>query len=224
MEPTNSPAPTWADEAFTFATRHRVTGIRIFKVAYLVLLTILFFGGWKIYLGQRDALVWYRLAPWMGRAGIVAYILTTIPGTVNRFRLQHKLIQILRVYRREIGILTYMFLSVHYFFLHGIASWFGGITNLVPEPLFMQIGLTAYFLMFFMFATSNNFSTRHLGPWWGKIHRLTYFIIWFIVFHVALQRISIWSVAIIATAILQGFSFLYAKKQKLLRDSGHSGS
>lgn len=209
------------DKIFAIATQNRQRIIDTFKVFYLVLVTVLFFGGWQIFKGGESAAFWYRLAPTMGQAGLVAYILTTIPGTARRFRIQHKLLAILMMYRRYVGISMYLLVSVHYFFNYGIASLVTRIAGIIPEFFFMQMGLIAYVLTFFMFVTSNDFSTRRLGAWWGKIHRLTYIIIWFIVLHVALQRISVWSVAIIATALLQGASFLYAAKQKLSRDRGY---
>lgn len=187
------------DEIFRVMTRNRMWVIRGFKIFYILLIFVLWSG-------------WYRLAPWMGRAAIVAYILTTIPGMARRFRIQHKLIALLMIFRREVGISMYLLATVHYIFLVGLA---------IPREIFQLMGFTAYVLLFFLFATSNDLSTKHLGAWWGKIHRLTYIAIWFIVMHVALQRVSIWSVAIITTAMLQGLSFFYAKKQKFLRDSGH---
>lgn len=197
------PQQTWVDSVFTTVTRNRQLVINGFKALYLVLVTVLFFGGWAIHQGGEAAIFWYRLAPMTGQAGLVVYILTTIPGIARRFRIQHKLIALLMIFRRYVGITMYLLVTIHYFFLRGIASWFGHILRVIPEDLFQLMGFMAYVLTFFLFATSNDFSTKHLGIWWDKIHRLTYIIIWFIFLHVALQRFSIWSILIGITAVLQ---------------------
>jgi DMSO/TMAO reductase YedYZ heme-binding membrane subunit len=204
---------TWADELFTTLTRGRPQILVGFKVFYLALVTILFIGGWFIYEGTAQAIFWYRLAPWMGRVGIVAYSLTTIPGIARRLRVQHKLIALLMIYRRDIGVSMYLFVTIHYFFLIGIATWFQKIF-VVPTPLFQTMGLTAYVLTFFLFATSNDFSVRRLGSWWHTIHKLTYIIIVFIFLHVALQRVSVWSILIGATLLAQASSHVVAFMRK----------
>jgi DMSO/TMAO reductase YedYZ heme-binding membrane subunit len=149
----------------------------------------------------------------MGRVGIVAYSLTTIPGIARRLRVQHKLIALLMIYRRDIGVSMYLFVTIHYFFLIGIATWFQKIF-VVPTPLFQTMGLTAYVLTFFLFATSNDFSVRRLGSWWHTIHKLTYIIIVFIFLHVALQRVSVWSILIGATLLAQASSHVVAFMRK----------
>lgn len=192
---------TWVDNVFVTVTQNRQRVINAFKIFYLLLVSILFIGGWSIYSGDDNALFWYRFGAPMGKAGIVVYILTTIPGIARRFRIQHKLIALLMIFRRYVGISMYLLVTIHYFFLVGIATWFQHL--LIPPSAFQAAGFVAYVLTFFLFATSNDFSTKRLGIWWDKIHKLTYVIMWFILAHVALQRVSIWSVLIGLTAVLQ---------------------
>lgn len=65
-------------------------------------------------------------------------------------------------------------------------------------------------MTFWMFITANEGSVINLGVWWKRLHRLVYVVLWLTAFHVALQRISIWSILIWTVTILEVSSLVYA--------------
>lgn len=198
------------DFLFSQAVKHREKIITGFKVLYLILLTLLFTGGRSIYHVDQNFQSFYKLGVWSGRLALSLYIVTTIPGISRRFGLKHKLFSLLHVFRRYLGISMYLFVSVHFWFVRGIPWFIKGLLKMTPA-LFEIMGLTAYILTFFMFLTSNDLSVANLGIWWNRIHKLTYIIIFFIFLHVALQKLSIWTVLIGITLLAQISSHIYGR-------------
>lgn len=198
------------DFLFSQAVKYREKIITGFKIFYFILLTLLFVGGRSIYYIDNNFQNFYYLGVWLGRLGLLFYILTTLPGISRRFGFKYKLFALLHIFRRYIGISMYLSVSIHFWFVRGIPWFIKGFLKL-PPALFEVMGLTAYVLTFFMFLTSNDFSIAKLGVWWYRIHKLTYIIIFFIFLHVALQRLSIWTVLIGITLFLQITSHLYGR-------------
>ena len=112
-----------------------------------------------------------------------------------------------------------MFLSVliHFFVIRGTGLVFLKAYSLFSRPVFELMGLTAFILLIPMFLSSNDVSVRFLDGVWKWIHKLTYIIIWFIMLHVVLQRLSIWSVLISIILVGQVASFLYNFMMKKIR-------
>lgn len=212
---TNHPKPRqkFLDKFYTFFIRHREHTITAFKILYLILVVFLFVGGRATLLRDESAIEYYNLALTSGKAAIVVYILTTIPGIAKRFGLRHKLISLLMIYRRYLGITMYMLVLIHFWIVKGVTVFFHRILVL-PPPLFQVMGATAAFLLFFLFVTSNDIALGKLKIWWYRLHKLTYIAVWFIFLHVALQRFSIWTVLIGITAIVQISSHLYGRLHK----------
>lgn len=201
------------DRIFSFAVRQKGKIIFAFKLFYLLIVTILFIGGRSIYYQDENFLRFSRLGVHAGKTALIFYILTTIPGITRRFGAKHKLIAAIMLFRRYLGISMFLFVLLHYWFLWGIDTFFHRIFQL-PPPLFEAMGTTAYFLTLPLFLTSNDFSVKKLGPWWGRIHQLTYVIVWFVFAHVALQRLSIWSILAGITALAQISSHIYARHKR----------
>ena len=157
------------------------------------------------------ALVWYVSfqipveAKMFGRIGLVLYILTTIPGIMRRFGKYYKPVSILMIFRRHIGIMTFMFILIH-------AST--QLRGFIPADIFQLARFFAFLIFLSLFLTSNNWSVGKLGKWWHRIHNLTYIVVWLIFAHVALQRLSIWSVLIGITSVAQIASHIYAKRKE----------
>ena len=76
--------------------------------------------------------------------------------------------------RRSIGIITFVFVLIHFFsvLIWGFQWNFLLIFNFPP----IVIGFFAAVLMSLLFLTSNDYSMRKLGKWWKRIHRLNYII------------------------------------------------
>ena len=199
---------SFIDKSFSFATRNRAKIVTVFKILYFLLVTLLFIGGRSIYLRDGLSNSLYDLGESAGQLAIVFYILTAIPGIARRFGIKHKLISILMIYRRYIGISMFLFLLIHYWFLRGVDTLPHSLLQL-PKPLFELMGFTAYLLTFPLFLTSNDFSVKLLGKFWRWVHKLTYLIVWFIFLHVFLQEISIWAILIGVTAIAQISSHIW---------------
>ncbi len=182
--------------------RKRAQVILVFKIIYLILLSILFYGGRSVYYQDQNYGFFYQLAVNFGRTGLVFYIITLIPGIARRFGIKHKLVSILHILRRYIGISMFLLVVIHFWFIRGIDIFFKGPFRFSFSN-FELMGITAYFLTIPLFLTSNDFSTVKLGKLWFTIHKLTYIIMFFIFLHVALQRLSIWTILMGVTVLAQ---------------------
>ena len=197
------------DKLFSFSVRNRARIIFVFKIFYVGQIIILYLGI-RAALDKSEAFVFfYNLAVNFGRVGIVFYILTVLPGMFRRFGFKHKYISILMIFRRYLGIFMFLSVLIHFFVIRGADMLFSKVTITLVPPLFQQLGIIALFLLIPMFLTSNDVSVKFLGVWWKWIHKLTYIIIWFVMLHVVLQRVSLWSVLISVVLIGQVASFFY---------------
>lgn len=148
-----------------------------------------------------------------GQVALLLFLVTTLPGMLGRFKIRHALITIGIMFRRYMGIATFLFALCHAL-----------ITFLIPlvlsrQPLFplanyVVFGVFALLTMLPLFLTSNDWSVKTLGPNWKKIHKLVYVIFWFIFLHVAFQRLSIWTVLIGIAAVGEVISLLWDWLQK----------
>ena len=199
---------SFTDQLFSFSLRNKSRVIFIFKLLYCALFAFLILGSYAAYTLNSLYGFFYQTALWSGRSAIVLYMITTIPGITRRFGIHHKTIGILMLFRRYIGITMFILVLNHFMVVKG-ALMFKGIFDVSP-PVFQIFGSLAFLCLIPMVMTSNDISVSKLGAWWGKIHTLTYIIVWFIFLHVALQRISIWSILIGITAIAQISSHLFS--------------
>lgn len=194
------------DEIFRAAVANKARIIRGYIVFYELLIVFLIIGGRSIYLRDQWSPMIYTIGVWSGRTAIVLYCITLIPGMMKRFGIQHKLISLIRIFRRYIGISTFLFALVHASFVRFIPLLASGV--IVPRPAFQTFGLISLILMFFMFLTSNDFSVNRLGIWWYRLHWVTHIIMITVLLHTLLQRVSIWSVLIGIVVVLQLTSFM----------------
>lgn len=201
------------DELFRAALANKTRIIRGCIVFYGLLLVFLIVGGRSIYLRDEWSPAIYTIGVWSGRIAIVLYCITLIPGMMKRFGIQHKLISLIRIFRRYIGISVFLFALTHASFVRLILF--------LPQVLefrilFQTFGLASLILLFFMFLTSNDFSVNKLGIWWYRLHWVTHIIMITALFHTLLQRVSIWSVLIGIIVALQLASFVVSFRRKSL--------
>jgi len=104
------------DRLFSTVIRNRTTVIKGFYLFYLLLAAVLILGTYAIINRTTNQPFYVRLTPTLGRAALIVYILTVIPGITRRFDIKHKLISILMIFRRYIGILMYILGFTHYMF------------------------------------------------------------------------------------------------------------
>jgi methionine sulfoxide reductase heme-binding subunit len=184
--------------------------ITLFKILYIIIVGITLVGIYSIYTLNDLAIPFISYGKTLGQIAIILYILTLLPGVFRRFKLQHESIQLLMVYRRYIGILMYLFVFAHMWFLYWTDVIQTGSIHF-PIPQFILMGFVAHIFLFLLFITSNDLSTKKLGIWWNRIHNLTYAAIGFIFLHVALQKISTWTYIIGTTTCVVLLSHLYKR-------------
>lgn len=195
------------DKIFSYIIPRKEKVILGFKVFYGLILVTVFAASRSLYFGDNNALFFYNLGVNSGRAALVFYVMTLVPGIAERFGIRHKLLALLRIFRRYLGITMYLLALNHSLsvkFIITLAS-----KQIIPLRLFEVLGFGALSILFFLFITSNDLSLGRLGIWWYRIHRLTYLSMGLIFLHVALQRFSIWSVIMGITVALQISSFAY---------------
>jgi DMSO/TMAO reductase YedYZ heme-binding membrane subunit len=172
----------------------------------------------SLYIGlTQNAEVMYEYGKFCGTVTVYLFLATLIPGIVKRLKLANKiknLYLLLNLLRRQIGILTFLFVSYHFLFIRGLDSFQSGQIY-TPSVLSEWFGLIAFQLLFLLFITSNDLSVRKLGTWWKKLHSLTYIIIWFVMLHVAFTELSL-AVIVFIFAIAEIYSLLYKLFQKRL--------
>lgn len=218
--------PSLFDPLFKFSVVNRSRIISYFKILYFFLFLFLLIGGYSIYTVNKQYITFYSWGITWGRTAILLYIVTTIPGITKRFGFQHRLIQIIMLFRRYIGITVFTLGFTHYMFMRGIGVFFKGTLDVIPALWFERFASIALLLLLCMFLTSNDISTKKLGTWWGRIHTVTYIIVWLLFLHTFLQRVSIYSVLIGITAVLQVFShiFAYQRTRKAAAAVSESGA
>lgn len=191
--------PNFIDRMFRFTIQNRTNIIFIYKVISVSLLGV-FFWAWF----DPGLYVWGILA---GKIALIVYAFTVIPGIGRRFKLRHKLLSILMMFRRYNGILMFILISLHFWIVRGLFYIHNGIAQW--PPVFQLYGIVALFLTFFMFVTSNDLSIKLLKKGWHWLHKLTYVVIWLIAFHVSLQGIDIWAVFIDTVLLIQTASLIF---------------
>src|SRR3989338_1785913 len=199
---------------FQTAVSRKIFVIRIFYLLWLIILLLFFQAARSVFAVNISAYkFWYPLAVYSGKLSLIFFIIVLLPGIFNRFRIRHKILGLIRIFRRHLGIT--MFLLA---FTHGL------IVSLLPKiksgppyalTLFEFFGSFSLFFLFFLFITSNDLSEKLLKIWWYRLHRLVYLIMWLILFHTALQRLSLLSLlsAILVTAEMS--AIIYSKLKKL---------
>jgi DMSO/TMAO reductase YedYZ heme-binding membrane subunit len=197
------------DTIFLFFVRHREGIITVFKTFYILLSLLIVFSTIAVYQKLSVMNILLDFSAIAGQIAIVLYILTIIPGMLRRFRIQNKTVAVLMIYRRHIGILSFFPMLYHFMMERGVYILLAGFPKVLAMPEFF--GAAAFFGIFLLTVTSNDMSTKRLGIWWGRIHRLTHGIVWLLFLHVALHGSNIWAVVLGVFGCMQLASFIYAK-------------
>ena len=196
------------DTIFSFTVTKKARLIDVFKLIYCLIVLFYIWAGVTIFENPKAALMFYDWGLAAGRTALSLFIIILIPGIAERFGIRHKLIAILRIFRRYLGISMYLFVFMHLSFLWLILAIKTSV--FFPILLFQMFGLIAAILLFFLFITSNDISVKNLNIGWYRIHRAIYIAMFFIFLHTALQRWSIWSVLMGITLIFMIASFIYS--------------
>jgi len=197
---------------FRFVSKNRNLIVKIFEASYIFLVVLLFFGYRADVWGVGSFDFFYELGKKFGELSIIVFILTVIPGIARRYGISHKLIAILMIFRRYLGILTFMLVLLHSSFVWFLPSMASG-GYLLPGNGFELWGFIAFVMLFLLFLTSNDFSIKILGDWWTRIHWLSYIIMWVVLLHVMMQGKFAWALLIGVTAIAEVSSFVVARRR-----------
>jgi DMSO/TMAO reductase YedYZ heme-binding membrane subunit len=206
------------DKLYLWVIKYRNPLVYTFIGINCLLAIIWYVSFQAIVMGIGDRTWFYQNAVEFGQIALVTYCITTIPGIFRRFGIFHKSVSIIMIFRRYIGIMTYMFVLLHVS-IQRLFFWMQGHVGLVPTEVFQLAGFIAFLILFSLFITSNDWSVSKLGKWWHVIHNLTYIIAWLIFAHVALQRLSVWTFIIGFTSLAVLSSHIYAKRKLMVSKS-----
>ncbi len=200
------------DALYLWIIKRRNPLVRVLVIFNCLLAVLWYLAFQAIVMGVGSPTWFYANAAAIGHTALVTYVLTTIPGIARRFGKFYKPVSVIMIFRRYIGIATFMLVLIH----ASIERFFWvlkGQMGLIPAETFQLAGFFGLIILLCLFLTSNDWSVKRLGAWWERIHALTYVAVWLIFVHVALQRLSIWSVLVCVTAVAQVASHLYAYRK-----------
>ncbi len=193
--------------AFIFLAKRWQLVINLFFGVYLIILVLGTLAIRSAFTRDSWYLWAYTSGLLSGKIALFVYTLTMFPGITKRLELDLPVVNILRMFRRYLGILMYLFVLVHVGVIAG-PRLLNGV--LWPESLFEQLGLLATVLLFWLFITSSDWAVKTLGIWWFRLHTLTYPALGLMLLHTSLQRVSIWSVMAATTIILEVLAIIYS--------------
>lgn len=191
------------------ASAYRSTLIRIFQLCYVLALVFLGGSAYLLLAGHPLSPLISAMGEKFGQLAVCFFILASIPGMAGRFRIKHPLVTIGLMFRRHIGISTFVLAFMHSQISYIIPFISSGMLPPFPPPLFVLWGSIAYLGLFILFITSNDLSVKKLGGWWKRLHKLIYILFWFIFLHVAFQELSVWAILIFLFAVIEVVSLVY---------------
>lgn len=135
-------------------------------------------------------LEFYKLSGTLGKIALYLFLLTLIPGIFQRFKIFLLESASVVLFRRQIGILTYVLALIHSFYISTIPAI---VTNKFGPAFMLQhevYGTIAILILFPVWITSNDISQNTLGRFWKTLQRLTYIALIVIFLHVSLTETS----------------------------------
>ena len=180
--------------------------LSIFKLFYCVLVIFPISAFVFSRLNQSMLLFFFGLGNTLGQFALILYVATLLPGIGDRLGIKNKILVLLKIYRREAGILMYLLALIHITLEKLLITT--SITELFILLPFEIMGALSLLVLFFLFITSNTFSLIRLRLNWYRIHRLTYIGMLFIFLHVSLVKFSNWTILMGFVLILQLISFI----------------
>jgi sulfoxide reductase heme-binding subunit YedZ len=200
---------SWQYKAFVWTAGRPKLVKNIFNVIYLFL-AILWIYYAAIYFEKAAISAGpYALGVNFGRAALLTLGLVVLPGILGRFRIELPITRIITAYRRQFGILVFALAFIHFSLVRLLLYLSGAMAFILPRPTFEVMGTFSLTILFLMFLTSNNLSKKTLKTWWKKLHRLVYVVLWILVLHTGLQKISIWTLFIFTFASVEVISWVY---------------
>ena len=154
------------------------------------------------------------IANFYGFLALSSYIATLLPTTMRIVFPQTKktdLVKFLLKYRRQIGLIAFIFALAHGFLLIRKRNF--DFFDLQTYWIYIQ-GVVTFVIFTLLAITSNNWSIKKLRENWKKLHSLTYLAMFLLTWHVWDKMSAHWSfltplglLGIIAITLL----FIYRK-------------
>lgn len=189
--------------------RNTRTIIALFHYLYYLIFLFWLISGYLIFTKSPYQTTLYQIGIKLGRTALVLLGVAVMPGILGRLGIEIKITRAITVFRRQIGILVFLLAFVHYNLIRFLPIISGQRILVFPLPYFEIAGFSALTFLFLMFLTSNNLSVKRLGKWWKRLHRVVYIVVWLLVLHTGLQRVSIWTYFIGVFAVLETGSLIY---------------
>lgn len=193
-----------------FCAPNRSKIIHLFQIVYAFWVLFMLFTYWQMASDGSFLSLIMRFGLQCGELAIFLFIVVTLPGILGRFGIKHPLITIGIMFRRHLGISTFLLALTHaaiiYFFPQMVS---GGSLLAFSRSTFQIFGFIALVSFTLLASTSNDFSVRILGKNWKRLHKLVYLIFWFIFLHVGLQNNMKYMLLIGGAGILEVLSLLY---------------
>ncbi len=201
--------PDIQTKIFQWFAKRRPKIVDLFKYLYLTIAIFWVFAAYvNLSHGTLEGFI-YKAGVSSGKIALLLLGIVVLPGILGRFKVEIKLTRIITLFRRQLGIVAFLVAFTHFTIVRGLQYLSGYNPLKAPFELFVVMGTGALFLLFLMFLTSNDTSKKRLGKWWKNLHRLIYLVLWLLVLHTGLQRISVWSVYIFIFASLEIVSWTY---------------
>lgn len=198
----------WQVKIYRFIATKTGLVKQLFFLGYVFIVLFLLLSSYLISTQSVLEPIIYGIGKKFGQLSLLILALIVTPGILGRFRLEIPVSRIITAYRRQLGITTFLLAFSHASIVRILPKLLG-IIPIFPLLVFETLGQFALLILFFMFLTSNNFSVKKLGKNWKRLHRFVYVVLWLLVLHTGLQRISIWSVLIFGFAAVEIISSVY---------------
>lgn len=124
---------------------------------------------------------------------LIMYSLSLLPGLLhftNPDLLKNNLFMIISKHRRNIGVLAFVF-----GLMHGISVALSRNIDFSQPSTYLKYsqGILLLGIFLILSLTSNNWSIHHLKQNWKKLHRLTYLVMFVLVWHIIDKMSNSWS-------------------------------
>ncbi|MCC5617644.1 ferric reductase-like transmembrane domain-containing protein [Nostoc sp. CHAB 5836] len=146
----------------------------------------------------------------LGFISLMTYVITLIPTNLKIVFPHTKetgIPQFLLKYRRSIGIIAFFFALGHSFLL--VKKRNLDFLDLKTFWIYIQ-GITTLTIFSLLAITSNNWSIKKLKRNWKKLHQMTYFAIFLLIWHILDKMSGHWTyLTPIGIAIITGITILF---------------
>ncbi|MGD1804614.1 ferric reductase-like transmembrane domain-containing protein [Dapis sp. BLCC M126] len=133
------------------------------------------------------------LANYLGFFALISYIITLLPTTLRVVFPKTKKTEIPKLllkYRRQIGVVAFLFALGHGILLVGKRNF--DFFDIQTYWIYVQ-GVVTFIIFTLLTITSNDWSVKKLKRNWKKLHELTYIAMFLLVWHVIDKMWGHWS-------------------------------